>query len=158
MRQQDTGWLWSYNDIKIHSKGEFVSLELHRDYSNLLNTLSNAGQHIRTMSKSRKRKKKCVICLLYRIIAITAVWGSEFYGLRYFIIIIVIFFFVCVCLSFLVRLFLGVLDFRILEGSVFSRFGVSWVPEVFLMCDRGAFHPGHFLRLDQNWKLCMKSL
>ena len=127
MRQQDTGWLWSYNDIKIHSKGEFVSLELHRDYSNLLNTLSNAGQHIRTMSKSRKRKKKCVICLLYCIIAITAVWGSEFYGLRYFIIIIVIFF-VCVC----VWVFLS------------DSFGVSQISEYWRgLCFLDLGYPGY---------------
>ena len=125
MRRQDTGWLWSYNNIKIHSKSEFVSLKLYRDYSNLL-TLSNAGKLIRTISKSRKRKKKC-----YCIIAVMAVWGSEFYSLCYH--------FLCVCLSFLVRFFWGVSVFQILKESVFSRFGVSWVPEVFSHVRQGSF-------------------
>ena len=116
MRRQDTGWLWSYNNIKIHSKSEFVFLKLYCDYSNLL-TLSNAGKLIRTISKSRKRKKKC-----YCIIAVMAVWGSEFYSLCYFLC-------VCVCVS----------VFQILKGSVFSRFGVSRVPEVFSHVRQGSF-------------------
>ena len=148
MRRQDTGWLWSYNNIKIHSKSEFVSLKLDRDYSNLL-TLSNAGELIRTISKSRKRKKKCIICLHYCIIAVMAVWGSEFHSLCYYVS----------CVSeFSSQIFLGCLSLPDLEGSAFSRFGVSWVPEVVSHVWRGAFHMDHFLRHDRNWKPRTKSL
>ena len=143
MRRQDTGWLWSYN-IKIHSKSELVSLKLYRDYSNLL-TLSNAGKLIRTISKSRKRKKKC-----YCIIAVMAVWGSEFYCLCYY--------FLCVS-EFSNWIFLGVSQFsRYWRGLCFLDLGYPGYQRFFLTCDRGAFHTGHFLRLDRNWKPCMKSL
>ena len=146
MRGQETGRLWSYNDIKIYSKGEFVSLKLHRDYSNLL-TLSNVGKFIRTcISKSRKREKKCVTCLRYCIIAVTAVWESEFYSLRYLYYYFILW---------------GVSEFsRYWRGLCFLDLGYPGYQRFFLKCDRGAFHDhkGHFLRLDRNWKPRMKSL
>ena len=147
MRWQDTaGWSWSYNNIKVHSKSEFVSLKLHRDYSNLL-TLSNVGKLITTISKSRKRKKQCVICLHLH----NCCDG----GLRVWVLQFMLFF-LCVCPSFLVRFFLGCLSFPDLEGSVFSRFGVNWVPEVFSQVQQGAFHLDHFWDLTETgnraWK------
>ena len=56
------------------------------------------------------------------------------------------------------QIFLGCLSFPDLEGAAFSRFGVTWVPEVFSHVRRGVFHVDHFLRLNRNWKPRMKSL
>ena len=50
------------------------------------------------------------------------------------------------------QIFLGCLSFPDLEGAAFSRFGVTWVPEVFSHVRRGVFHVDHFLRLNRNWK------
>ena len=65
-------------------------------------------------------------------------------------------FFVCVS-EFSIQIFWGCLSFPDLEGSAFSRFGVSWVPEVVSHMRRGASHVDHFLRLDQNWNCARKA-
>ena len=49
------------------------------------------------------------------------------------------------------QIFLGCLSFPDLEGSAFSTFGVSWVPEVISHMYRGAFYAGHFFKT-KNWK------
>ena len=74
------------------------------------------------------------------------------------LLLLLLFYFFCVCLSFLVRFFLGCLSFPDLKGAAFSRFGVTWVPEVFSHVRRGVFHVDHFLRLNRNWKPRMKRL
>ena len=56
------------------------------------------------------------------------------------------------------QIFLGCLSFPDLEGAAFSRFGVTWVPEVFSHVRRGVFHVDHFLRLNRNWKPRIKRL
>ena len=44
------------------------------------------------------------------------------------------------------QIFLGCPSFPDLEGSAFSTFGVSWVPELISHMYWGAFYAGHFLK------------